>query len=85
MQEKDKQQKMIYAVGTYDSAQEDPSKNTAQNVSSVTKKQFKLYIGELNQHLKGEPISLTPIEQDKSKLGHYQATFTLKRDAVIKK
>ena len=43
--------KMIYAVGTYDSSQDDASKNNVQSVSSVTKKQFKLYIGDVNQHL----------------------------------
>lgn len=85
MHSKEKQQKMLYAVGTYDSSFEDSSRHSAQNVSAVTKRQFKLFMGDLNQHLKNDQVSLAPIEQEKSKTGHYQGTFVVKKEISIKK
>lgn len=75
---------MLYVVGTYDAAA-DSAKISTQPVTAVTKRQFKLLIGEVGQQLSADQVTLSPIEQEKSKAGHYQATFLIKRETSIKK
>lgn len=60
--------------------------NNVQNISTISKRQFKLYIGEPTELQKNEKAyKMNLVDQEKTKAGHYQPNFILKKEANVNK